>query len=96
MPWFQEFSNKYGDRGLVVIGVSLDDGGWKTVQPVLAKLKVSYPIVLGDSKVSRSYGMGDLLPATFLIDRSGKIREVKEGFGDKQEFESTIERLLKR
>lgn len=31
MPWFEEFSNEYRDRGLVVIGISLDDGGWKTV-----------------------------------------------------------------
>jgi cytochrome c biogenesis protein CcmG/thiol:disulfide interchange protein DsbE len=94
MPWLEEFSKKYHDRGLVVIGISLDDGGWKTVRPVLAKLKISYPILLGDSRVSKSYGMGDLLPATFLIDRTGKIREVKEGFGDKKEFESAIEKLL--
>jgi peroxiredoxin len=39
--------------------------------------------------------MGDLLPVSFLIDRTGKVRLVKEGFGNKDEFESTIERLLK-
>jgi len=39
----------------------------RTRNPVL---KVTYPIVLGDSKVSKGYGMGDLLPATFLIDRT--------------------------
>jgi peroxiredoxin len=94
MPRFEEFSNKYQSRGLVVIGVSLDDGGWKTVQPALAKLKITYSVVLGDSKVSNSYGMADLLPVTFLIDRTGKIQAVKEGFGKKEEFESTIEKLL--
>src|SRR5258708_24691396 len=46
MPWFEEFSKKYQDQGLAVIGISLDDGGWKTVQPVLGKLKITYPIVL--------------------------------------------------
>jgi peroxiredoxin len=94
MPWFEDFSKKYQERGLTVLGVSLDEGGWKSVQPVIGKLKVTYPIVLGDSKVSKSYGMGDLLPATFLIDRTGKIRLVKEGFGDRAEFERTIESLL--
>ena len=54
----------------------------KQVQPALAKLKVTYPIVLGDSKISKSYGMGDLLPVTFLIDQAGKIRVVKDGFGN--------------
>ena len=94
MPWFEEFSKKYQVRGLVILGVSLDDGGWKQIQPALGKLKVTYPIVLGDSKISKSYGMGDLLPVTFLIDRTGKIRAVKEGFGKKEEFESSVEKLL--
>jgi peroxiredoxin len=94
MPWFEEFSKKYQVRGLAVLGVSLDDGGWKQIQPALAKLKVTYPIVLGDSKISKSYGMGDFLPVTFLIDRAGKIRAVKEGFGKKEEFESSVEKLL--
>lgn len=94
MPWFEEFSKKYRARGLVVLGISLDEGGWKTVQPVLGKLKITYPIVLGDSRVAKSYGMGELLPATFLIDGAGKIRFVKEGFGNKDEFERTIETLL--
>jgi cytochrome c biogenesis protein CcmG/thiol:disulfide interchange protein DsbE len=94
MPWFEEFSKKYQSKGLVVIGISLDDGGWKTVQPALAKLNITYLVVLGDSKVSNRYGMGDLLPVTFLIDRTGKIQAVKEGFGKQEEFESTIERLL--
>jgi cytochrome c biogenesis protein CcmG/thiol:disulfide interchange protein DsbE len=95
MPWFEEFSKKYQDKGLAVLGVSLDDGGWKAIQPVVGKLQVTYPIVLGDDKVSKSYGLGDLLPATFLVDRTGKIREVKEGFGNKEEFESKIEKLLR-
>jgi peroxiredoxin len=38
--------------------------------------------------------MGDLFPVTFLVDRTGKIQAAKEGFGKKEEFESTIEKLL--
>jgi peroxiredoxin len=45
-------------------------------------------------KGMKSYGMGDLLPVIFLIDRTGKIRTAKVGFGDKVEFEKTIEQLL--
>ena len=94
MPWFEEFSKRYAPKGLIVIGVSLDDGGWAAVKPAISKLKASYPIVLGDRKIVKSYGMGDLLPATFLIDRTGKIRTVKIGFGDKTEFQKAIEQLL--
>ena len=33
--WFEEFSKKYGDKGLAVLGVSLADDGWKAIQPVI-------------------------------------------------------------
>ncbi|WP_263381625.1 TlpA disulfide reductase family protein [Granulicella arctica] len=94
MPWFEEFSKVYTDRGLVVLGVSLDDDGWKAIQPAVAKLGISYPILLGDAKTMKNYGIGELLPVTFLIDRHGKIRILKVGFGDKMEFEKSIEQLL--
>ncbi|MEZ2346422.1 TlpA disulfide reductase family protein [Terriglobus sp. RCC_193] len=95
MPWFEEFSKSYGGKGFAVLGVSLDDGGWKEVQPTVTKLRISYPIVLGDKRTMKLYGMGEQLPATFLIDRTGKIQTVKIGFGDKKEFEQTISQLLK-
>ena len=33
IPWFVEFQNKYKDRGLAVLGVSMDEDGWETVRP---------------------------------------------------------------
>src|SRR5450755_4658269 len=29
IPWFAEFQKTYGPRGFAVVGVSLDDDGWK-------------------------------------------------------------------
>ena len=34
IPWFAEFSRKYGDKGVAVVGVSLDSDGWKVVASV--------------------------------------------------------------
>ena len=39
IPWFVEFNKTYKDRGLAVVGVSLDDDGWKSVKPYLAHEK---------------------------------------------------------
>src|SRR5258708_23375953 len=47
IPWFMELAAKYKDRGLVVLGVSLDDDGWKPVRPYLAEKKINYPVVGG-------------------------------------------------
>src|SRR6267142_1944428 len=32
IPWFMEFQDKYNKSGLVVVGASLDDDGWKSVK----------------------------------------------------------------
>ncbi len=42
-----EFQNKYKDRGFVVIGVSMDKDGWKSVRPFLEEHKLNYPVVIG-------------------------------------------------
>jgi thiol-disulfide isomerase/thioredoxin len=33
IPWFTEFQRKYKDRGFEVVGVSMDDDGWKAITP---------------------------------------------------------------
>lgn len=39
IPWFTEFQRKYKDRGFEVLGVSMDDDGWKAINPYVAKRK---------------------------------------------------------
>jgi len=94
MPWFEEFSQKYKDKGFVVLGVSMDEGGWKVAGPVARKLKITYPMGVNKGKSAAAYGITDALPVTYLIDRTGKIRAVKQGFGNKEDFEKTIQSLL--
>lgn len=96
MPWFEEFSREYKDRGLVVLGVSMDDEGWKAAKPALDKLKITYPVGLKTKSIGKAYGVTESLPVTFLIDRKGVIRTVKEGFGNKDEFTKAIEALLQK
>ena len=36
IPWYMEFDAKYKDHGLAIIGVSMDEDGWKAVKPFLA------------------------------------------------------------
>lgn len=94
MPWFEEFSNRYRDQGLIVIGLSMDEEGWSAVRPALARLKISYRVSLGNRALAKSYGVTESLPSTFLIDRQGIIRSVTTGFGKKEEFEKMIRQQL--
>ncbi len=94
IPWYVEFQNKYKESGLSVIGVAMDDDGWKSVTPFLEEEKINYPIVIGTSELAKPFGV-DALPVTLLIDRDGKIADSHTGLVDKTEFEKEIQILLK-
>ena len=94
IPWFEEFQRKNQDRGLVVLGVSMDDEGWPVVKPFLKSLNINYRVVIGNDQTAQLYGGVDALPTTFLIDRDGKIAAVHVGLVDRKEFENGIEQLL--
>jgi cytochrome c biogenesis protein CcmG/thiol:disulfide interchange protein DsbE len=94
IPWFAEFEKAYGSRGLAVVGVSMDDGGWKVVKPFLAETHVPYRMLLGDAAISKRYGIEEL-PDTFLIDRDGKLAAAyRGGMVDRADVESNIKAML--
>src|SRR5579862_1839412 len=55
IPWFIELQSTYAARGFTVLGVSMDEDGWKVVSPYMAEKKINYPVVLGDEKVNELY-----------------------------------------
>jgi peroxiredoxin len=93
IPWFVEFQKKHAARGLKVVGVSVDDEGWKVVKPWIVEKNVNYPIVLGSEELKKLFGV-ESLPVTFLIDRMGNIAAVYEGLVNKDVCEKDLSRLL--
>jgi peroxiredoxin len=97
MPWYVEFADKYKKNGLAVLGVAMDDEGWKIVKPFLAdKMKLNYPVVIGDDAMAKQFGGINNMPVTLLIDRRGRIVYSHIGVVDKAKFEGEIQELLAR
>ena len=94
IPGFIELQKQYADKGLVVIGVSLDQDGASAVKPFSEKLGINYPIVLGDETIVSAFGGIEGIPATFIIDREGRIVRKHVGYAPKAEFEADIKPLL--
>jgi cytochrome c biogenesis protein CcmG/thiol:disulfide interchange protein DsbE len=94
MPWFVEFEKTYRDRGFAVLGISMDDDGWKSVKPYIGAQKITYRVVVGDDALSKLYGGIDSLPTTFLIDRNGRIAAMHTGLVGKGDYEKEILDLL--
>ena len=93
IPWFIEFQKEYADGGLVVVGISMDDDGWKSVRPWLKEKRVNYPIVIGNEGLGKQYGL-DGMPLTALVDREGRLADVHAGLVDKAVTQQKIRALL--
>lgn len=93
IPWYMEFESKYKQRGLAVIGVSMDLDGWKSVKPFLAGKRMNYEVVIGSDELGQKFGLNNM-PLTLLIDRNGKIADSHAGVVDKAAWEQEIQELL--
>ncbi|MFH1071345.1 MAG: redoxin domain-containing protein [Candidatus Glassbacteria bacterium] len=94
IPEFVGLYEANKDKGLVIIGISLDQGGIEVVKNFAAKNKVSYTLVMGDQKVVQAFGGISGIPTTFIIDRHGKLVDVVVGGRPKAYFEKTISSLF--
>jgi cytochrome c biogenesis protein CcmG/thiol:disulfide interchange protein DsbE len=90
IPWFIDFEKKYGKEGFAVLGVSMDEEGWKAVKPYVERMGMNYRVLLGNDGVAKLYGGVDSLPTTLLIDRTGKIAQMHTGLVSKGTYEGEI------
>jgi len=94
IPGFVELQEQYGEKGLVVVGVSLDEQGPGVVKPFMKKFEVNYPVVMGDAKIVQAFGGIPGLPTTFVMDRKGNVVAAHVGYVSKETFEEEITPLL--
>jgi len=94
IPWFSDLHRKYSEKGLVVVGVSMDSEGWKVVKPFAASANIPYTIVMGNDAAWKPYNL-EALPDTFLIDREGRIAAAYRGLVDRNDIESNVAAMLR-
>lgn len=103
MPILMKLQQLHGPAGLVVLGVSMDEEGARVITPWLQKNKfvvdgkampMNFPILIGTPEVSTAFGEVEALPATFIIDRKGKIVLRHDGIVDFKDVDRTVKPLL--
>jgi thiol-disulfide isomerase/thioredoxin len=93
-PQFVALQEKYGARGLQMVGVSMDDGP-EPVRAFYREFKMNYPVAMGTVPVAEAYGGVLGLPVAFVIDRQGRMVEKYEGPADMAKLERQLDSLLK-
>jgi peroxiredoxin len=93
MPTLEKVGQTYRDRGLRVIGVDVQESPDK-VRDFLPEVGVTFPIVFdSDTALARRYRAGGL-PASFIIDREGTVREIKLGAYTEETLIEKIQPLI--
>lgn len=93
MPTFVGWQNSYAAQGLKIVGVSMDDDAGP-VRRMAARLRLNYPVVMGDEKIGAQFGGVLGLPVTYLIDRRGILRARFQGETDTKKILAALKPLL--
>jgi cytochrome c biogenesis protein CcmG, thiol:disulfide interchange protein DsbE len=95
LPVLERLYKKYKDRGLVVVGVSVDED-LGNLKALLKDIPVSFSVVHdADHKVAGRY-KPPRMPSSYVADRNGVVRHVHGGFreGDEKKLEAEVVALL--
>ena len=73
MPSMEALRQKYSQQDLLVVAISIDEGAKSRVASYVKSLQLGFPILLDpEGEVSDLYKVSGL-PASYLIDRNGKL-----------------------
>jgi cytochrome c biogenesis protein CcmG/thiol:disulfide interchange protein DsbE len=105
-PWIVDLRDKYAAQGFEVLGVDTegddlqpgDKAGWAKAQTnanrFVSEMKVPYPVLLDGDSISKEYGGLDDLPASFFVDRNGKVVAASVGLTSESDIEGNIKKAL--
>jgi peroxiredoxin len=93
IPDFNSVYARYRDRGVEILGISVDQSPATEVPAFLKKIPIDYPVLLGSPELTYRYGVRGL-PTTIFVDRSGRVARRIVGMTSASILESEIEKLL--
>ena len=95
IPRLEELQNKYGNHGLQIIGISMDDES-EPVRDFYQHFHMNYPVAMGNANIGTLYGGVLGLPIALVIGRDGRIHSKHIGATDVSVFENEIVALLQQ
>jgi len=96
-PWLNEMQTRYGEEGLVIIGVNVDkdlDEAKAFLEEYPAQFKIHYD---PDGKLAEAFSVRGM-PSSFVIGRDGQLAAQHLGFKVKKqaEYEATLVAALQQ
>ena len=93
IPGIEKLYEAYKDKGVVVLAVSMDEGGWDAVQSFVKEYGIKYTVLKGNEDVAVKYQVRSI-PMLLVLDKEGKISKRYLGFGSDEDIEQDIKAIL--
>jgi thiol-disulfide isomerase/thioredoxin len=98
MPWLRTWQQKYGDEGLVIVGVHSPEFEFEkdpeNVRRAVRELNVGFPVAVDSGHEIWGAFANQYWPALYIVDAEGRIRHHLFGEGDYARAEEIIQQLL--
>lgn len=98
LPYMRAWTDKYKDRGLVVIGVHTPEFGFErdlgNVRQFTREFGVNFPVAVDSNYLIWRHFHNQYWPALYLADGQGHIRYHQFGEGNYRETELAIQKML--
>lgn len=95
IPDLVDMHNAHKASDLVVIGVVMSSS-LDSVKSFSEQLDISYPIVIGTSKIVAQIGKVEALPTSYLYDPTGKLVSYQAGIVTREAIENYIRSKSKK
>lgn len=94
-PELVELAAKYKDRGLQIIGISIDDSA-EQIRAFAKQFKVNYPLLIGLDRddVAEAFRLPEGIPFTVFIRADGTVLTRLQGLNTQSYFENKIQSLF--
>lgn len=95
IPEFIEAYTELKDRGLEILGFSVDELPEAELKSFVTKAKMNYPVALVGQDIVSAFRPGQYIPTSIFIDRNGRLRYKHVGQLAKKDLVRIFEELEK-
>jgi thiol-disulfide isomerase/thioredoxin len=93
VPGLEKLHKAYKDKGLVLLAVSMDEGGWDEVQSYVKESGITYTVLKGTEDVAMKYRVINI-PMMLVLNKEGKIAKRYLGMANDEDLENDIKAIL--
>jgi len=94
IPVLSKLHKKYSEKGLVILGVSLDKDGLGVLGTFVHENMIPYKVVMGDNRISNAFGGVSSIPTLYMVDREGRLVRKLTGYHSFGQLEDQVKKYL--